>query len=104
MFLNLLGNIFASWEANFVSATMFPEVGKRGNIDRKHVFAQMFPSLSRAFQVTKTNLQKWVGSSKAVKLTLSYCKFQWKFLSSMFIISLGISSEILPGPKRFEID
>ena len=33
MFLNLLGNIFAAWEANFVSATMFPEVGKQGNID-----------------------------------------------------------------------
>ena len=32
MFLNLLGNIFASREANFVSATMFPWVGKRGNI------------------------------------------------------------------------
>ena len=26
MFLNLLGNIFASWEANLFSATMFPEV------------------------------------------------------------------------------
>ena len=36
MFLNLLGNIFASWEASFVSATMFLEVGKQGNIDRKH--------------------------------------------------------------------
>jgi hypothetical protein len=32
MFLNLVGNIFASWEANFVSATMFPRVGKHGNI------------------------------------------------------------------------
>ena len=28
-------HIFASWEANFAS-TMFPEVGKLGNIDRKH--------------------------------------------------------------------
>ena len=36
--------IFASWEANFVSATMFSQVGKQGNIDRK----QMFPSLPRA--------------------------------------------------------
>ena len=46
IFLNLLGNIFASWEANFVSATMFHEVGKQGNIDRKHnVSATMFPSL-----------------------------------------------------------
>ena len=32
MFLNFFGNIFASWEANFVSATKFPVVGKRGNI------------------------------------------------------------------------
>ena len=49
MFLILLGNIFASWEANFVSARMFPEVGKQGNIDRKHnVSATMFPSLPRA--------------------------------------------------------
>ena len=49
MFLNLLGNISASWEANFVFATMFPEVGKQGNIDKKHnVSATMFPSLPRA--------------------------------------------------------
>ena len=49
MLLNLLGNIFASWEASFVSATMFPEVDKQGNIDRKHnVSAILFPSLSRA--------------------------------------------------------
>ena len=45
MFLNLLGNIFASWEANFSSATMFSEVGKQGNINRKHnVSVTMFPS------------------------------------------------------------
>ena len=50
MFLNLLGNNFASWEANFVSATMFPEVGKQGNIDRKHVSATLFPSLPRTLQ------------------------------------------------------
>ena len=37
IFLNLLGNIFAS---------MFHEVGKQGNIDRKHnVSATMFSSL-----------------------------------------------------------
>ena len=48
MFLNLLGNIFASWEANYISATMFPEVGKQGNVVRKHnVFATKFPSLPR---------------------------------------------------------
>ena len=35
MFLNLLGNIFASWKANFFSATMFPEVGKQENNDRE---------------------------------------------------------------------
>jgi hypothetical protein len=32
MFLDSLGNIIASREANFVSATMFPWVGKQGNI------------------------------------------------------------------------
>ena len=48
MFLNFFGNIFASWEENFVSATMFPEVGKQGNIDRKHVSATTFLSLPRA--------------------------------------------------------
>ena len=48
-FLNLLRNIFASWEENFVSATMFPEVNKQGNIDRKrNVSATMFPSLPKA--------------------------------------------------------
>ena len=48
-FLNLSGNIFASQEANFVSATMFPGVGKQGNMDRKlNVSATMFPSLPRA--------------------------------------------------------
>ena len=49
MFLNVLGSIFASQEANFVSAIMFPEVGKQGNIGKKHnVSATMFPSLPRA--------------------------------------------------------
>ena len=49
MFLNFLETIFASWGANFVSAAMFPEVGKWGNIDRKHnVSATMFPSLPSA--------------------------------------------------------
>ena len=48
MFLNFLGNIFASWEANFVSATMFSEVGKQGNIGRKHnVTTTIFSSLPR---------------------------------------------------------
>ena len=54
MFLNLLGNIFASWEANFVSATMFPEVGKQGNVDKKqNVSATMFPSLPRALVMAR---------------------------------------------------
>ena len=49
MFLNFFGNIFASQEANFLSATMFPEMGKQGNINRKdNVSATMFPSLPRA--------------------------------------------------------
>ena len=45
MFLNLLGNIFASWETNFVPATIFFLMGKQGNIDRKYnVFATIFSS------------------------------------------------------------
>jgi hypothetical protein len=40
MFLNSLGNIFASREENFISATMFPRVGKHL---RKHRESQMFP-------------------------------------------------------------
>ena len=52
MFLNLLGNIFASWEANFVSATMFSEMRKQGNIDRKfNVSTTTFHSLPRALAV-----------------------------------------------------
>ena len=55
MFLNLFGNIFDSWEANFGSATMFPEVGKQGKIDRKHyVSATMFSSLPRALGLVLT--------------------------------------------------
>ena len=49
MFLNLIGNIFASREANFVSATMFPRMGKQGNFEETsrvtNVSATMFPSL-----------------------------------------------------------
>ena len=49
IFLNLLGNTFASWEANFVFAKMFSEVDKPGNIGRKHnASATMFPSLPKA--------------------------------------------------------
>ena len=49
MFLNLSGNIFSSQEANFISTTMFPGVGKQGNMDRKlNVSTTMFPSLPRA--------------------------------------------------------
>ena len=40
MFLKLRGNIFASREANFVSATMFPRVGKQGNIRESKMFPQ----------------------------------------------------------------
>ena len=40
-------NIFASWEANFVSAAMFSELDKQ-RIDRKHDISKaMFPSLLR---------------------------------------------------------
>ena len=57
MVLNLLGKIFASWEANFDYATMFPEVGKHRNIDKKHnVSATMFPSLPRAYESLQQNM------------------------------------------------
>ena len=52
MFLNLLGNIFASRKANFVSAKLFPGVGKLGNMDSKqNVSATVFPSLPRALKL-----------------------------------------------------
>ena len=60
MFLNSLGNIFASREANFVSATMFPQQCFHGWANREtfeetsritNVSTTMFPSLSRAFIV-----------------------------------------------------
>ena len=53
MFLNLLRNIFISWDANFVSAAMFRAVGKQGNVNRKeNVSATMFPSLSRGLELS----------------------------------------------------
>ena len=36
MILNLLKNIFANLETNFVPTTMFPGLDKRGKIDEKH--------------------------------------------------------------------
>ena len=42
MFLNMLGANLTS--SKFCFATMFPEVGKQGNINRKHVSVTMFPS------------------------------------------------------------
>ena len=53
MFLIFLGNIFASWEVNFVSATMFPEMGKQRNTDRKHNVSAMF-NVSQFAQGFKT--------------------------------------------------
>ena len=45
---NIFANIFASSKANFVSATMFPDVDKQGNVDRKHkVPATVFPVFPR---------------------------------------------------------
>ena len=40
-----MGNVLASREVNFVSATMFYEVGKQENIDRKHNVFAMFYTL-----------------------------------------------------------
>lgn len=46
-FLNLLGNIFSSWETNYVSTTMLPEVGNPGNIGIVSVYT-MSTSLLKA--------------------------------------------------------
>ena len=44
MFLNLLTHIFASWEANFLSARMFPEVQNRETLIENIMFSQQcFP-------------------------------------------------------------
>ena len=48
MFLNLFGNIFASWEANFVSATMFPEVSNRETLIGNIMFPQHCFNLDKA--------------------------------------------------------
>jgi hypothetical protein len=63
MFLKLVGNIFASREANFVSATMFPWVGKHGNIrgnieNLVNVTATMFSSLPRALDSNQEQLRR----------------------------------------------
>ena len=67
MFLKMLGNIFASWEANYVSATMFPKVGKQGNIDRKQYIcnvsiltfsdASSNPARNKAFSVVPCSVR-----------------------------------------------
>ena len=68
MFLNFVENIFASWEGNFVTATMFPEVGKQGNIDRKHnVSSTMFPSLLRGVYSSIIPPQGGGKESKALR-------------------------------------
>jgi hypothetical protein len=58
MFLNLIGNISASREANCVSATMFPRVGKHrntwGNMANHNVSATMLPSLPKAYDADVT--------------------------------------------------
>ena len=40
MFLNLLKNIFASREANFITAAMFPEVGEQETLIGNTMFPQ----------------------------------------------------------------
>jgi hypothetical protein len=55
MFLNLLGNILASREANFVSATMFPRWASRETFEETsritNVSTTMFPSFPQGFSV-----------------------------------------------------
>ena len=54
IFLTLLENIFASWGANFVSVTMFSEMGKQGN--RKHVSKTIFPDLPKGLTLFNSHI------------------------------------------------
>ena len=73
MFLNLLGNIFDSREANFVSATKFPGVGKLGNIDRKqNVSATMFPSFPHGLRIVFLILRKILSIRKSIEKNINY--------------------------------
>ena len=85
MFLNFLGNIFASREANFVSTTMFPEVGKQGKIDREHnVSATMFPSLPRLyFKSTLRVIITPFGRGDIVELKLLHFSIESKSYSTL---------------------
>jgi hypothetical protein len=59
MFLNLLGNIFASREANFVSATINVSTGgQTGKHLRKHRESQMFPQ--KCFLVCPGLKARWI--------------------------------------------
>ena len=80
MFLNLSGNIFASWQANFVSAAMFPEVGKQGNIDRKHnASAAMFRSLPRALVVVVGSIQNYIDLCHALQVARNIASYHMTF-------------------------
>ena len=48
-----VGDIFASWEANIVSATMFREVNKQENIDKKHVSTTIFPEVDKLRKIDR---------------------------------------------------
>ena len=69
MFLNLIGNIFASREANFVSATMFARVGKQGNICGNIAYHKCFRNdVSQGF--TSHRAQRVIPSSPAGQRSL----------------------------------
>ena len=92
MFLNLLGNIFASWEANFVSATMFPEVGKQGNINRKHnVSATMFPTTPGKLKLTHSGNRTydlWNASPMLYQLSYAVRSVQICDISKPSLVTL----------------
>ena len=71
MFLNFLGNIFGSWEANFVSATMFPEVGKQRNIDRKH---NVFATIAQGFRQSRYKILEQFYSQTLVGIQVGNCR------------------------------
>ena len=73
---NLLGNIFAPWEVNFVSLTMFPEVSKQGNIDIENItFPQqcflVCPGLKSACLVKQVDLDRLISGPSVEEVVKS---------------------------------
>jgi hypothetical protein len=62
MFLNLIGNILVSREAKFVSATIFPRVGKweniQGNIENHKCFCNNVSQFAQGLSIHTKNRHK----------------------------------------------